>query len=175
MWISYFSSLAWLSRCSATTDPSLVLVPYSRLELLDIVRKHSENLLKPQEFFASSLRPVDGALMDPRYWKEVLDLFFVRGWSLGETSIQFDRGSLFDDMLFFVRNEENQVRMPPLRAISFHIAVLTLKCFIFQDVASTSEVSDGFVPHDKQPFFVRRWGNDVSTVVAASTVLPSKS
>lgn len=57
------------------------------------------------EWFASAHRPVDGALMDPRYWKEILDLFFVRGWGQGSTSLQFDHGALFDDMLFFVRND----------------------------------------------------------------------
>lgn len=44
--------------------------------------------------------------MEPRYWREMVDMLFVRGSRKGESSLQSQRAGLFDDMLFFVRQAE---------------------------------------------------------------------
>lgn len=59
-------------------------------ELLDIVRKHWDA----------------GPAMERRYWREMVDMLFVRGSRKGESSLQSQRDGLFDDMLFFVRQAE---------------------------------------------------------------------
>ena len=59
--------------------------------------------------------------MEPRYWREMVDMLFVRGSRKGESSLQSERDGLFDDMLFFVRQAEG-VSTISHRAERTHVA-----------------------------------------------------
>ena len=76
------------SQCIASQIPRPCA--FSREDLLVIIRKHWN---------------ADPA-MEPRYWRQMLDLFFIRGWGKDGSSHQFQYDGLFDNMLFFVRLEE---------------------------------------------------------------------
>ncbi|KAM5565912.1 hypothetical protein ABKV19_019760 [Rosa sericea] len=65
----------------------------SRYELLSMVKKHS-SLLGKTVVDASDVE------MDPRFWHDVLDLYFVRG--------KDSRGRQDDDLVFFVRKLSSQ-------------------------------------------------------------------
>lgn len=113
--------------------------PVSRKELLDIVRKHSDALPRPGT--QQSPEQLYGGFMDDRYWREMLDLFFIRGWgALTASSEKQKSDALFDDMLFFVRlvhqDKNGLVRSPS---------------------SSGSEIG--------KPYFVRRWSRDLNAVV----------
>ncbi|KAH9297372.1 hypothetical protein KI387_029054, partial [Taxus chinensis] len=59
----------------------------SRDELLSIVRKHSTNLGQSES---------DEKVVDMRFWREMFDMFFIRGMSSSKSRQD-------DDMIFFVR------------------------------------------------------------------------
>jgi hypothetical protein len=68
----------------------------SRDELLSIVRKHS-SFLKTRLVSGGANNGEENEL-DTRFWRELVDMFFVRGMS--------DlKGTQDDDLVFFVRNE----------------------------------------------------------------------
>ena len=62
--------------------------------------------------------------MEPRYWQEILDMFFVRGWNHGQTSMDFNHGALFDDMLFFVRTMDEVARNLSFASSVSHIPII---------------------------------------------------
>ncbi|CAK9143585.1 unnamed protein product [Ilex paraguariensis] len=62
-----------------------------RFELLSMVRKHS-NLLGKTTVDEQDASDVE---MDPRFWHDVIDLYFIRG--------KESRGRQDDDLIFFVR------------------------------------------------------------------------
>lgn len=115
--------------------------PVSRRELLDIVRKHSDSLTR------SSSRPdFNSGLMEPRYWREMLDLFFIKGWGLGERSVQFNHNALFDDMLFFVRIQNQE------------------------EGSEQGEIDNNGSPIlGRKPVFVRHWAHNLGRVVGETT------
>eukprot|EP00897_Mesotaenium_endlicherianum_P000579 jgi/Mesen1/10521/ME000083S10029 len=125
--------------------------PVSRCDLLDIVRKHSDSLPRPGGPPISK----DENPMDDRYWREMLDMFFVRGWAgTGDTGRQTNHDALFDDMLFFVRLES----APPSPG-----SVLS------PSTGTGVGVSGEDVPNEKtKPFFVRKWSNDLKKVIGES-------
>lgn len=70
-----------------TTDVSSDKTTPSREELLSIVRKHSLNLGQSES---------DDTVVDMRFWREMFDMFFIRG--LSQLKSHQD-----DDIIFFVR------------------------------------------------------------------------
>jgi hypothetical protein len=66
-----------------------------RVELLNIVRKHSSSLGQLSN---------DDAEVDPQFWCELLDLFFVRGIADREEE------KSDDDLVFFVRLQVSSAR-----------------------------------------------------------------
>lgn len=90
-----------VNRVSASTDPNfdycflqqlkwgIIMWVFCRVELLNIVRKHSLQLQHPG---------TEGVEVDPRFWCELLDLFFVRGLADHKIPEGDD-----DDLVFFVR------------------------------------------------------------------------
>lgn len=75
------------------SSPSSATATPSRVELLNIVRKHSSSL---------GQLPNDDAEVDPQFWCELLDLFFVRGIADREEE------KSDDDLVFFVRLQSLQ-------------------------------------------------------------------
>ncbi|CAI5466668.1 unnamed protein product [Closterium sp. Yama58-4] len=76
----------------------------SRKDILEIVRKHSGALVRPaaSRDGAGAEAAQTALMMDRQYWREMADLFFVRGVQLRGDAIQ--DGS-FRDVVFFVRDE----------------------------------------------------------------------
>ncbi|CAI5478798.1 unnamed protein product [Closterium sp. Yama58-4] len=88
---------------------SLLPVPFphgntSRKDILEIVRKHSGALVRPaaSRDGAGAEAAQTALMMDRQYWREMADLFFVRGVQLRGDATQ--DGS-FRDVVFFVRDE----------------------------------------------------------------------
>ncbi|CAK9312499.1 unnamed protein product [Citrullus colocynthis] len=67
-----------------------------RYELLNMVKKHS-NLIGQTEVDEQDASDVE---MDPRFWHDVMDLYFIRG--------KESRGRQDDDLVFFVRKVKYQ-------------------------------------------------------------------
>ncbi|CAI5987753.1 unnamed protein product [Closterium sp. NIES-64] len=76
----------------------------SRKDILEIVRKHSGALVRPaaSRDGAGAEAAQTALMMDRQYWREMADLFFVRGVQLRGDATQ--DGS-FRDVVFFVRDE----------------------------------------------------------------------
>lgn len=67
-----------------------------RYELLNMVKKHS-NLIGQTEVDEQDASDVE---MDPRFWHDVMDLYFIRG--------KESRGRQDDDLVFFIRKVKSQ-------------------------------------------------------------------
>ncbi|CAI7922324.1 unnamed protein product, partial [Closterium sp. NIES-54] len=115
-------------------------------------------------------------LMDGRYWQQMLDLYFVRddgkshsagkggkggdanggdgeeGSSSGEGAKGKKADALFDDMLFFVRQEKS----------TFGHILNFIGSLMQAEGPPTEEAEKA------KPFFVRRWGPDLAKVVGES-------
>ncbi len=90
-----------VNKVSASTDSNFdycffqqlkggsIMWVFCRVELLNIVRKHSLQLQHPG---------TEEVEVDPRFWCELLDLFFVRGLADHKIPEGDD-----DDLVFFVR------------------------------------------------------------------------
>ncbi|CAI5968887.1 unnamed protein product [Closterium sp. NIES-65] len=115
-------------------------------------------------------------LMDGRYWQQMLDLYFVRddgkghsagkggkggdanagdgeeGSSSGEGAKVKKADALFDDMLFFVRQEKS----------TFGHILNFIGSLMQAEGPPTEEAEKA------KPFFVRRWGPDLAKVVGES-------
>eukprot|EP00271_Cylindrocystis_brebissonii_P005285 TRINITY_DN17264_c0_g1_i1.p1 TRINITY_DN17264_c0_g1~~TRINITY_DN17264_c0_g1_i1.p1 ORF type:complete len:717 (+),score=143.10 TRINITY_DN17264_c0_g1_i1:559-2709(+) len=116
----------------------------SRGELLEIARKHSSGMMQAEG---------DSDAMDSRYWREMLDLYFVRGWiSPGK-----NEGALLDNMLFFVNLEEPK---PRERKVTF---METAK-----DLNGGPKNGMTLTPKPRKPYFVRPWMQNLKRVVRKS-------
>ena len=74
----------------------MFLCPFSRDELLSIVRKHSSFL--KNRVVSGEGNNEDEDDLDMRFWRELVDMFFVKGMiDLKETQ--------GDDLVFFVQHE----------------------------------------------------------------------
>lgn len=80
---------------------SVVLHLIDRIELLSMVRKHS-NLLGEAVVDEQDDSDIG---MDARFWHEMLDLYFIRG--------RVSKGKEEDDLIFFVRNMVLYDEVPP--------------------------------------------------------------
>ncbi|CAI5516673.1 unnamed protein product [Closterium sp. Naga37s-1] len=91
----------------------------SRKDILEIVRKHSGALVRPaaSRDGAGAEAAQTALMMDRQYWREMADLFFVRGVQLRGDATQ--DGS-FRDVVFFVRDEVVEV------GLMYHCGVVSL-------------------------------------------------
>ena len=81
------------------------IVLFRRRDLLDIVRKHSVGLLRTSsqdgdESNDYRLRDDNADVMDGSYWREIADLYFVRGVDAKDTA---EQAGPLSEVLFFVR------------------------------------------------------------------------
>lgn len=133
------SSTMLKSNIEATMDLYSQKKTPSREELLSIVRKDC-NLLGQ-----SALDEKDDGddEFDMRFWREMLDMFFIRGISQSK-SLQDD------DMIFFVRN-------------TFHGTA----CPDWQGLHNEYGLNDR---PGEQPYFVRRWNPKLDKVIGENDV-----
>jgi hypothetical protein len=132
-WGTHVKNTAEIPHANLISSPNITP---SRVELLNIVRKHSLQLQHPG---------TEGVEVDPRFWCELLDLFFVRGLADHKIPEGDD-----DDLVFFVRlhnrdYEEDEQEDLNARSL-FHV-----------HESST-----------RQPFFVRRWAAEVGSLSSLS-------
>ncbi|CAM6053358.1 unnamed protein product [Sphagnum tenellum] len=85
-WGTHVKNTAEIPHANLISSPNITP---SRVELLNIVRKHSLQLQHPG---------TEEVEVDPRFWCELLDLFFVRGLADHKIPEGDD-----DDLVFFVR------------------------------------------------------------------------
>eukprot|EP00271_Cylindrocystis_brebissonii_P003500 TRINITY_DN1453_c0_g2_i1.p1 TRINITY_DN1453_c0_g2~~TRINITY_DN1453_c0_g2_i1.p1 ORF type:complete len:651 (-),score=81.63 TRINITY_DN1453_c0_g2_i1:483-2312(-) len=131
-------------RLESSTSPAHQI---GRCELLDIIRKHSEALAQPGVPLSSSVPKIqlDGSLFDDRYWKELFDMYFVRGYTCYDP--YYDASSPSGNPFSSISNE------------------LIFACSQAED--------DQPMESDAEEFcFVREWAPELDTVIGKGAIGP---